>query len=109
MQRDTESAPPSEAWSTRGGCSFDHLVGTGEQCRWYFDPECFRRLEVDNKFVLGRPLHRHVGGLLASEDAIDVTRRSPVVVQQVGSKREQAAVHGEEARGIDGGQSMTCS
>jgi len=28
-------------------------------------------------------LHRHVGGLFASEDAIDVTRRSPVVVQQV--------------------------
>src|SRR5262249_3045066 len=87
----------------------DPVVSGGEQCRWYFDPEVFGRLEVDNKLVLGRRLPRHVGGLLASEDAIDVTRRSPVVVQQVGSKREQAAVHREEARGIDGGQSMTCS
>src|SRR5262249_15648565 len=95
--------------SRQGSPLFDHLVGAGEQCRWYFDPECFRRLEVDNKLVLSRGLHRHVGGLLASEDAIDVTPRSPVVCQQVGSKKEEPPRPGEEAPGIDGGQSMTGS
>ena len=31
-------------------------------------------LEVDDKLILRRRLHRHVGRLLAFEDAIDVTR-----------------------------------
>ena len=32
-----------------GGESFDHLVGTGEQCRWYFQVERLRSLIVDHE------------------------------------------------------------
>src|SRR5262249_36551792 len=34
-------------------------------------------LEIDNKFVLRRRLHRQVGGLFAPEDAIDIAGRAP--------------------------------
>src|SRR5262249_47482148 len=67
---------------------FDRLVDAGEQGARHRKAKRLGGLKIDHQFVLGRRLHRHVGGLLASEDAIDVTRRSPVVVQQVGSKRE---------------------
>ena len=41
-------------------------------------------LEIDHQLVLGRRLHRKVGRLLALEDAIDVARRSPVLVDGSG-------------------------
>jgi len=37
--------------------------------------ESFRGPEVDCKQIFGRRLHRHVGGILALENAIDVARR----------------------------------
>ena len=41
------------------------------------EAQCFRRLEIDHQFVLGRRLHWQVGGLLALEDAIDIRSRAP--------------------------------
>src|SRR5262249_205842 len=49
-------------------------------------------------------LHRQIGRFFPLEDAIDVASRSPVIIRQVGSIREQSAVSDEGARGIDGGQ-----
>jgi hypothetical protein len=52
--------------------SLDHLVGPGEH-RWRdFKAERLRGLEIDYQFVLGRRLHRQVGGLLAL-DVLAVT------------------------------------
>src|SRR3954464_14491685 len=50
----------------------DHLVGAGEQRIRHGEAERLRGLEIDDKFVLGRRLHRQVGWLLSFEDAIDV-------------------------------------
>jgi hypothetical protein len=36
----------------------DHLVGAGEQCRWDFDADRPRGLQVDDEFVFGWRLHR---------------------------------------------------
>jgi hypothetical protein len=52
--------------------SFDHVVGAGEQRRWNLDAEHPGGLQVDPQFVLGRCLHRKVGGPFALEDAMDV-------------------------------------
>src|SRR5258705_13202101 len=52
---------------------FDHLGGTREQVRGHIEAERLGGLEVDDQLILGWCLHRHVGGLLALKDAIDVT------------------------------------
>jgi len=45
--------------------------------------ERFRGLEVDDQLVLGRRLHRQVGGLLALEDAIDIAGGAPEWVDRI--------------------------
>src|SRR5262249_62156208 len=56
---------------------FDHLVGNGEQRLRNCQTERLCGLEIDNELILGRRLHRHVGWLLALEDAIDIARGTP--------------------------------
>ena len=59
-----------------------HLVGTGESWGRHRDAERLGRLEIDHEFVLGWRLHGEIGGLLAFEDAIDVSCGAPVLVDK---------------------------
>src|ERR1700730_2528110 len=52
--------------------SFDHLVGAREQHWRHCEAKHPSGLEVDDKLVLRRRLHRLIGRFLALEDAIDV-------------------------------------
>ena len=61
-------------------------------------------LEIDDQFVLGRRLHRQVGGLLALEDAIDIAGRAPVLIDDVRPVGDQAAAGDEVAFVVDRGQ-----
>jgi hypothetical protein len=58
---------------------FDHLGGAGEKRRWYSEAGRLRGLELDDKLVLCRRFHWHVGGLLAVKDAIEVAGGAAVV------------------------------
>ena len=48
------------------------MVGSGKQTQRDRETERLGGLKIDHQFVLGRRLHRKIGGLLALENAIDV-------------------------------------
>src|SRR5215472_15114682 len=50
--------------------SLDHPVGGHEQAGRHGQAERLRRFEIDDRFELGRRLHRKVGGLVAAQDAV---------------------------------------
>src|SRR5262245_16881430 len=84
--------------------SFDYLVGAREQCRGHSEADRLRGLQIDHQVILGRRLHRQVSGLLAFEDAIDVTRRAAELIDKVRPVRDQAARRGDVALNVGGGK-----
>src|SRR3954452_9050906 len=62
---------------------FDHLVGGDQQARRNGQAKCLRRFEVDDGFELRRRLHRKVGGLCATQDAVNISRRLSIQVDEV--------------------------
>src|SRR6266851_6264189 len=99
----SKSAAPD---SDRIPSSLDHLVGDGEQLAWNIDAERLRGPAVDHQLVLGRRLHRKVGGLLALQDAINVAGRAPERIGCIGSIGDQATADSVVADRIDRGQSV---
>src|SRR5262249_58555714 len=86
---------------------FDHLVGAGEQSRWDRKAERLCCLEVYDQFELHWRLHRQVSRLLTFEDAIDVGRPSPTMVNEIRSVGEPSPAVSIEDRVIAGRQPMT--
>jgi hypothetical protein len=81
------------------GSLFDHLVGASKHGRGHGKANRFGGLEVDDQLVFGRRLHRHVSGLLAFENAIDLAGRAPRLVGHI----DQTAVSNEGALEVDRG------
>src|SRR5262245_47627873 len=71
---------------------FDDLVRCAEQRLRNCQIERLCGLEIDNQLILGRRLHRHVGWLLALEDAIDIARGTPDRIMRIRSVRNQATI-----------------
>jgi len=61
---------------------------------------------IEDQLELRRRLHREISWLLAIEDAIDVASGTPVIVDDVRSIGEQAAVGDERPQIVDRGQVM---
>src|ERR1700732_717221 len=82
---------------------FDYLVGNGEQSGRHGGAERLRCLEVDGERVPVRLLDGQVARLCTLEDAIDVSCRLPVLVDQLGdgAVTHQAGVLGEIRIGAD--------
>ena len=83
---------------------FDHLVGAGKYYRRNCEAQCLSGFKIDHQLVLGRRLHRQVGGFLALEDTIDIACRLPVLVDEVSPIRNKPAVGDEPALEIDRGE-----
>ena len=65
----------------RTNCSlFDHLAGVQWKCRRDVLPGRLGGLEVHHQLELGRRLHRQVTRLLAPQDAIDIGRGAPPLI-----------------------------
>src|SRR5262245_26093931 len=76
------------------GSLFDHLVGGGQQRGRNGEAERLCSLEIDNEFVLGRRLHRHVGWLLTLQDAIDISSSSLDRLPRIGTVTNEATIYG---------------
>jgi hypothetical protein len=68
----------------------DQFVGAGEHRRGYVEAERLGGFEVDHQLVFGR-LNRQLAWFCALEDAIDIRRRTSVLIGNIRAVREQAA------------------
>ena len=81
--------------------SFDNLVGDLLEVHRHVEAQRHGGLEVDDKLILCRRLHRHIGWLVALEDAVDVARRAAIQIDAVRPIGEQAAGSNERAIEVD--------
>src|SRR5215813_5484650 len=72
-------------------CSFDHLVGAGEQRRRYVEAKRTRGRKIDDELEFGGLHHGQVGGLSALEDAASIDAKLPKYFRKVRSVAHQTA------------------
>src|SRR5262249_31097008 len=74
--------------------------------RGHLEAERSRRFEVDDQLVLRWRLHRQIGWLLALQDAVDVTRRAPILIDEIRPVGDQAAIADIKTGVVDDRQSV---
>src|SRR6516162_11248923 len=96
------SLPPCCARAASGhAASFDHLVGASEQWQRNREAECPRGLEINDQLDSRFLLDRHVGWLVALENAPGVHAREAIQVCNSASVAHQSAGRGKRAKFID--------
>src|SRR5215467_12471732 len=86
--------------------SFNHLVRSHEHARWHGQAERPSGLKVDDRFVLSRCLHWKVGGLNTTQDAVDIGRSLPKLIDAVDAVAQETTGRDEETVRIDCRQAM---
>src|SRR5215475_14368269 len=89
-------------------CSFDHLVGAGEQIWWHLDAECAGGRQIDDELELGRLYDRQVLRLRALKDATHIDADLTIRIPNVGSIAHQPAGFSIVTHVIDCWKGMSC-
>jgi hypothetical protein len=70
---------------------FDHFVGERENLRRNLDPECLRRLEIDDQLKLSWLQNRKIGWFFTFENAANIDAGLAVRVRKAGVVADEAA------------------
>src|SRR6478752_9052658 len=62
--------PIADSCTAASFCSFDHLVGAGEQCGRNFNAELLGGLKIEDQLEFGSLFHRDVAGFRALENLV---------------------------------------
>jgi hypothetical protein len=87
--------------------SFDHLVGKREQSIRHVETKHLCRREIDHQLELGRLQYRHLGGLLALENAAGIDADVTIRISVAGTLAHQAARSGIIPQRINRGNGMS--
>ena len=68
---------------SNNGSLLDHLVGEREQLVGYGKAERLGSLEVDDQLELDWGLDRKLARVLALKNAINISRHTPIIINQV--------------------------
>jgi hypothetical protein len=88
------------------GTLFNHVVGALLEKPGHVQAERLRGPEGDHKLELCWLLNRKVGGIVAAQYTINIGSRLTVLVGQIDTVRDQAAVLDEVSEVVNCGQAM---
>src|SRR5947207_9287153 len=83
---------PSKATSSRRRfmvSASDHAIGAQQYSVRHFDAQRLRDMQIDHELEPGRSLHGQIARLRASQDAVDIACRTPILVDVVDAVRDE--------------------